>query len=284
MSADGVVQAGEPGFARSGQNIYSGYATEIISSHAAGSSLFRVLLTSHFEAFDPDFLRDNSVRRLLSLAEECEPPASVRQIICGDRADDSLAHGKLKWIPLRDSPYSKLPLEEARSFLDAAWLAGETVLVHCREGRNRSAALLIGWLMSSNTVGRAGLLAERSLRASMHHLRTIRTLVDLNIGFIKQLLDLERSLHTGDNVSVPCLWTDFMHARLQTFHTPWCHSGRVEELRRRWSWCRAVIGTITHRQQKLRSPRAHLQTSKTTAQTVDLGPCQATLHGGHRYL
>ena len=124
--------------------------------------MFRVLLTSHFEAFDPDFLRDNSVRRLLSLAEECEPPASVRQIICGDRADDSLAHGKLKWIPLRDSPYSKLPLEETTSFLDAAWLAGETVLVHCREGRNRSAALLIGWLMSSNTVGRAGLLAERS--------------------------------------------------------------------------------------------------------------------------
>ena len=130
----------------------------------------------------------------------------------------------------------------------------------------------------------AGLLAERSLRASMHHLRTIRTLVDLNIGFIKQLLDLERSLHTGDNVSAPCLWTDFLHACLQTFDPPWCPFGRVKDLHRRWSWCHAVIGTITHRQQKLRSLHAHLQTSKTVAQTVDWGPGQATLHGGHRCL
>ena len=94
--------------------------------------------------------------------------------------------------------------------MDAAWIAQETVLIHCREGRNRSAALLIGWLMSSSLLSSGGekggkrldaaygsLPVERTLRAILLHVKQIRALVDPNIGFLKQLLDLENSLSKG---------------------------------------------------------------------------------------
>jgi len=111
----GMATAGERGFCKSSQNVYRQYSTEILRA-GSGSHSFSILLTSHFEAFDPDFLREQGVRRLLTVAEECEPPDSVRQFICGPapqmncRSEPSCS--RLKWIALRESPYSVLPLKE----------------------------------------------------------------------------------------------------------------------------------------------------------------------------
>ena len=77
------VSAGEPGFCKSTANVYAGYLTEIINSRASGQvhgRACRVLLSSHFEAFDPDWLHAEGVCRLLTVAEECEPPESIRPL------------------------------------------------------------------------------------------------------------------------------------------------------------------------------------------------------------
>ena len=117
-----MARAGERGFCKSSKNVYRQYSTEILRSWSSSTS-FSILLTSHFEAFDPDFLQEQGVSRLLTVAEECEPPDSVRQFICGP---DPLPAGagqqingriepsccRLKWIALRESPYSVLPLKE----------------------------------------------------------------------------------------------------------------------------------------------------------------------------
>jgi hypothetical protein len=92
-------------------------------------------------------------------------------------------------------------------FLDEAWRSEETVMIHCREGRNRSAALLLAWLMGSSTLGgyqrecvqhtERDLLKNRSLKEMLAYVKNYRALVDPNIGFLKQLLDFERSLSCG---------------------------------------------------------------------------------------
>lgn len=113
------ARAGEAGFSKS-SNPYAHYATEVISSltpgvgearaSAAGQhQVSRVLLSSHYEAFDPDWLLAQGVCRLLTVAEECEPPESIRALF---------PDGKLRWIPVRESPYTQLPIQEAVRSLD----------------------------------------------------------------------------------------------------------------------------------------------------------------------
>jgi len=180
------VEPGASGYQLSKANVFAQFSTEIVAGKG-----WRVLLASHFEAFDPAWLSREGVRRLISVADECEPPASVRAMY---------PEGSIQWIALKDSVYTELPVQTVAAFLDDAVKSNETVLIHCREGRNRSAALLIAWLMSSNVLqDQGGADAPRlsTLKAALEFVVQKRPLVDPNIGFLIQLLALERSLSRG---------------------------------------------------------------------------------------
>ena len=226
-SPTGAASEGDPGHALHPENRYRGYGKDIIPDH--------VFLTSKYEAFDPDFLVEHQIGRVLTLADECEPPVASLVSATSDKsaASNKLTQKDFKFVPVRESPFTTLPFEEARAFLDTAVREKKRVLVHCREGRNRSAAVLISWLLTSELV--PDLLAAQKIEVESVGVKTgkqneskdennngtkpegtgspklekktikntlqlgplldmvkgRRSLVDPNVGYRKQLIDLE---------------------------------------------------------------------------------------------
>lgn len=68
-------------------------------------------------------------------------------------------------------------------FIDACKACGGRVLVHCRAGVSRSATIVIGYLMRSESW---------DLRTALRHVDS-RRFVQPNSGFIEFLMELERS-------------------------------------------------------------------------------------------
>eukprot|EP00927_Polykrikos_kofoidii_P066914 TRINITY_DN62476_c0_g1_i1.p1 TRINITY_DN62476_c0_g1~~TRINITY_DN62476_c0_g1_i1.p1 ORF type:complete len:761 (+),score=102.41 TRINITY_DN62476_c0_g1_i1:61-2343(+) len=134
-----------------------------------------LFLACRYEADDAEFLRANGITHVLNVAQECEP------------APATLSACKVLHIPLRDSPYTDILqcFDDAFAFLNSAKRSKGRVLVHCFEGRNRSAAFVIGYKMS---------VERLTMREAFSQVKTVRTLVDPNVGYIKQLRDFEFSL------------------------------------------------------------------------------------------
>ncbi|CAE8727559.1 unnamed protein product [Polarella glacialis] len=154
---------------------YRAYGKEIVPKF--------LFLACRFEADDPAFLREHQISHILNVAEECEPfPAALR--MC-----------QVLHIPILESPRTDLRahFREAFTFIEAArQTSGGRVLLHCFEGRNRSASFVLAYLMC---------LERISLAAAFSHVKGVRSLVDPNIGYMKQLRDLELVL-LGDEVAV----------------------------------------------------------------------------------
>eukprot|EP00756_Hemistasia_phaeocysticola_P060575 Hpha_TRINITY_DN4148_c0_g1::TRINITY_DN4148_c0_g1_i1::g.194829::m.194829 len=151
MSSDAAVP-GQSGFAKVEQNRYAVYETQLIPG--------RLFLTSHYEAFDPDFLAEHRIRVALNVMHEsdwCPFPDALRE---------SCPSVEFVHRPMKESCFSGLEVlgksdggeeagKEMMQLLDEAWKGsvdnGGALLLHCREGRNRSASILIGWMMKSRT-------------------------------------------------------------------------------------------------------------------------------------
>mmetsp|Transcript_173865 Transcript_173865/g.557262 ORF Transcript_173865/g.557262 Transcript_173865/m.557262 type:complete len:642 (-) Transcript_173865:150-2075(-) len=157
-----------------GEAQYRQYGNEIVPGF--------LYLASRFEADDPAFLSTHQISHILNVADECEP-ADVAKKAC-----------KVLHIKLRDSPRTDLNklFESAFAFIDSAKKSRGRCLVHCFEGRNRSASFVIGYLIRSEKCS----LAQAFLKAKLS-----RALVDPNIGFRKQLRDLELSVLGSTSVS-----------------------------------------------------------------------------------
>ncbi|XP_018013857.1 dual specificity phosphatase 29 isoform X2 [Hyalella azteca] len=91
-----------------------------------------------------------------------------------------------KGLDLIDLPFANAAkhFEAAAEFIDGALNSGGTVLVHCRQGRSRSASVLAAFLMT-----RRGYTAARALR-QLKQSRDIRP----NNGFLAQLAALDLQL------------------------------------------------------------------------------------------
>ncbi|CAK9143352.1 unnamed protein product [Ilex paraguariensis] len=76
--------------------------------------------------------------------------------------------------------------EEAHDFIDHVEQLGGKVLIHCFEGRSRSATLVLAYLM---------LRKNFSLLEAWNTLRRVHRRAQPNDGFAKILLDLDRKLH-----------------------------------------------------------------------------------------
>lgn len=91
------------------------------------------------DATDADLLRRESVWSILSL---------IGKLV--GRSAETLGVQRVEIFPLQDGPGDDLPLlAKAVDILARLVEEGPPVLVHCRAGRSRSAAVVVGYLMKS---------------------------------------------------------------------------------------------------------------------------------------
>jgi len=110
------------------------------------------------------------------------------------------AEVKRECVPMNDFGKTSLKdvIEKVYEFIERGQKDGNNLLVHCKIGQNRSAAVVIAFLMMSH---------KKSLYRAHKELKTLRPLVQINVGYAKQLLELERELFNGDN-SLPADWME----------------------------------------------------------------------------
>ncbi|CAJ1959243.1 unnamed protein product [Cylindrotheca closterium] len=116
-------------------------------------------------------------------------------------------------VKLTDSAFSQLPLEEVSDFIHSALKSDRhavvakdetqqhdtgvptsitkkaNVLVHCNQGVSRSAALVMAYLIKTHGF---------SLKEAFFHVQSKREVAQPNTGFMKQLIEFERTHHNGE--------------------------------------------------------------------------------------
>lgn len=94
----------------------------------------------------------------------------------------------IEWhrIPLRDTEDQEISdaLHQALSIIDRVAASGGRVLVHCHEGRSRSVAVCLAYLMTKDGT---------SLADALRFVKSCRPEAQPNAGFMKQLMALELS-------------------------------------------------------------------------------------------
>jgi beta-glucosidase-like glycosyl hydrolase len=121
---------------------------------------------------------ENDERRAEGTAAEMEDPEAASLCVTYRR------------LCLEDSNSQVLDLDEVRAcvtYIDNVLRAGGNMLVHCREGKSRSPTILLYWLMSSEL-----LRPTFTLREGYTLLQTLQPSLNINHGFLRQLMQFER--------------------------------------------------------------------------------------------
>ena len=83
-------------------------------------------------------------------------------------------------------PFSVRYFKEVAEFIGQAISSGNKIFVNCVFGRSRSTTCVVAYLM---------LCQQWTLQSSLNHIRRHRP-IEVNYGFINQLVDLENKLET----------------------------------------------------------------------------------------
>ena len=138
-----------------------------------------LFLGSQRAANSKDRMAEYGITRYLCCAAEAPLPSHVEpeRLQSGDV--------EIKHIPMRDGAKTQLQehFNEAFAFIQAAKRARRRVLVYCREGKSRSASIIIAYFIRY-----MGMSYEEALAA----VRTKRSVVDPNFSFCNQLDDYSR--------------------------------------------------------------------------------------------
>ena len=133
-----------------------------------------LFLGSQRAANSKDRMAEYGITRYLCCAAEAPLPSHVEpeRLQSGDV--------EIKHIPMRDGAKTQLQehFNEAFTFIRAAKRARRRVLVYCREGKSRSASIIIAYFIRY-----MGMSYEEALAA----VRTKRSVVDPNFAFCNQL-------------------------------------------------------------------------------------------------
>jgi hypothetical protein len=99
-------------------------------------------------------------------------------------------------VNIWDTPSANIAehFEAAIAFIDEARKRNERVLSHCAAGISRSTSIVLAYLMA-----REGM----TLRAAFLHVKGIRSIVQPNCGFVKQLIAFEKEVHGTNSVLMP---------------------------------------------------------------------------------
>ncbi len=160
-----------------------------LSEHCS-AILPRLLLGDMLAAQDAVLLSDQRVSRIVDLSnlfggsgtrivtDGLTPPVHSRLEVCvDDRSTEDIS-----WA-----------FDAIDAFIAEAEAAGEVCLVHCFEGRSRSATAVVAHLMRAHSL---------TLRQAYEHTKNARHAVQPNDGFKRALMDLEAQLRPGEPPSL----------------------------------------------------------------------------------
>jgi len=153
---------------------------------------------------DEDLLNSKGITHILSLIGH----------------QSSVGNVERKQYPMHDKGRSDIKdvLDEVYEFMESGQKDNNNLLVHCKLGQNRSAVVVIAFLMKK---------FQKTLHRAHRDLKKVRPIVQVNVDYAKQLLDLERD-YFGNN-SLPLNWMKreyneaendvvFKHEDLTTLH------------------------------------------------------------------
>jgi len=159
-----------------------------------------------------------------ALNEEELKANGITHILSVTQAKSSVAFVKHEHIVMHDKGHTEIGkvLETAIPFIEEGQENGNTILVHCKAGQNRSATVLIAYLMKKH---------GKNLYEAHKEVKTKRPLVQINRGYAEQLLKLEKEIY-GKN-SLPEDWMVQEPVNMKTY-----------EVKFRW----ASMTSTAHRQ------------------------------------
>ena len=128
----------------------------------------RLLLGSFEESFDKALLTDHRVTHILNVADECNVSERVNRSYAKHGVPDDCNESDLSVI-----------LDACREFIRDAHCVDGCVFVHCLEGVNRSACVVLAYMVCDLGWGACSALA---------HLRTCRPIVDPFPRYLAQTL------------------------------------------------------------------------------------------------
>jgi predicted protein tyrosine phosphatase len=145
----------------------------------------------HSHRFDAKFLAEAQMLRRAGKGAAAEATTEAE----APTPTDETAHLRVLQVNMSDLPTFKIQqaLDAALPAMAAARSRGEAVLVNCAAGRSRSAAVILAHLMAHE---------KMSLAEALNLLRTQRPFAYPNIGFMLQLMVLERRLRGVEGASV----------------------------------------------------------------------------------
>ncbi|CAJ1005612.1 putative Dual specificity phosphatase, catalytic domain containing protein [Leishmania naiffi] len=125
------------------------------------------------DASDPVLLKQHKIRYVLNVAKELIPTEEEKMIA---QNNDIIS----EWIPMSDSHSQDVSehLLKAFRFIERARSEHVRVLVHCRRGISRSAAIIVAYLMASE---------NRSYDDALRFVTERRSCVSLNLAFRERL-------------------------------------------------------------------------------------------------
>jgi protein-tyrosine phosphatase len=126
-------------------------------------------------------------------------------------------------LSLEDSVSQELDLNEVRAcvtFIDNVLRSGGNILIHCREGKSRSPTVLLYWLMSSEL-----LHPTFTLREGYALLQTLQPSLNINQGFLRQLMQFERLHYNVNENSI-----DFFNKSERTIRVDYTEAPDITDL------------------------------------------------------
>jgi len=155
-------------------------------------------------SYDEDLLNSNGITHILSLIGHQSSVGKVER----------------KQYPIHDKGRSNIKdvLDEVYEFMELGQKDSNNLLVHCKLGQNRSAVVVIAFIMKK---------FKKTLHRAHRDLKAVRPIIQVNVDYAKQLLDLERE-YLGSN-SLPLNWMEreyneaeddvvYKHEDLSTLH------------------------------------------------------------------
>jgi len=138
---------------------------------------------SESNANNEDLLTRKGITHVLSLVGH---QSSVRKVVRKQKVMDDKGRTNIKSV-----------LDEVYGFMESGQKGNNKLLVHCKLGQNRSAVVIIAFLMKK---------FKMNLYRAHRELKKARPIVSVNVDYAKQLLDLELE-YFGTN-TIPSGWME----------------------------------------------------------------------------